>query len=141
METEFTPVASSLGGILIGLSAVLLLATTGRIAGISGILGRLLLPGGDTAGLPYRAMFVIGLLLAWPLWSLVAETPQMQLVASTPVLAVAGLVVGIGAGIGGGCTSGHGVCGLGRVSPRSIAATVTFMTTAAITVFVIRHVI
>ena len=141
METEFTPLASSIGGAMLGLASVLLLVTTGRIAGISGILGRLLTPGGDRPGLPFRAMFIVGLLLALPLWRLVADPPEMTLVASTPVLIAAGLIAGFGAGIGGGCTSGHGVCGLGRLSPRSLVATITFMATAAITVYAVRHLV
>ena len=141
METAFTPVASSLGGLMIGLASVMFLATTGRIAGISGILGRLLVPMGEMDGLPVRAMFLVGMLLAWPLYSIFTDPPAAQLVLSTPGLAIAGLVVGIGAGIGGGCTSGHGVCGIGRLSTRSIVATLTFMATAIVTVFVLRHIL
>jgi len=141
METAFTPVTSAIGGILIGLGSVLFLMTTGRIAGISGVLSRILVPAGEIEGLPVRVLFLAGLILAYPLYGLVAGATESTLVASPAVLALAGLAVGIGAGLGSGCTSGHGVCGIGRLSARSIVATVTFMGAAIVTVFVLRHLV
>ena len=142
METEFNPFASLLGGGIIGLSAVVLLATQGRIAGISGIVSRILPPSVDKAGLPQGIIFLIGLLLAAPLWFVLTEAAPVQMVSSNGLLLViAGLLVGFGAVMGNGCTSGHGVCGISRGSARSIAATMTFMATASVTVFVLRHVL
>ena len=142
METEFTPFASLLGGGTIGLSAVVLLATQGRIAGISGIVSRILPPSVDKAGLPQGIIFLIGLLLAAPLWFVLTGAAPVQMVSSNGLLLViAGLLVGFGAVMGNGCTSGHGVCGISRGSARSIAATMTFMATASVTVFVLRHVL
>ena len=142
METEFTPFASLLGGGLIGLSAVMLLATHGRIAGISGIVSRILPPSVDKAGLPQGIIFLIGLLLAAPLWFVLTGAAPVQMVSSNGLLSViAGLLVGFGAVMGSGCTSGHGVCGISRGSARSIVATMTFMATAFVTVFVLRHVV
>ena len=142
METEFTPFASLLGGGIIGLSAVVLLATQGRIAGISGIVSRILPPSVDKAGLPQGIIFLIGLLLAAPLWFVLTGAAPVQMVSSNGLLLViAGLLVGFGAVMGNGCTSGHGVCGISRGSARSIAATITFMATASVTVFVLRHVL
>ena len=142
METEFTPFASLLGGGIIGLSAVVLLATQGRIAGISGIVSRILPPSVDKAGLPQGIIFLIGLLLAAPLWFVLTGAAPVQMVSSNGLLSViAGLLVGFGAVMGNGCTSGHGVCGISRGSARSIAATMTFMATAFVTVFVLRHVV
>ena len=142
METEFTPFASLLGGGIIGLSAVVLLATQGRIAGISGRVSRILPPSVDKAGLPQGIIFLIGLLLAAPLWFVLTGAAPVQMVSSNGLLLViAGLLVGFGAVMGNGCTSGHGVCGISRGSARSIAATMTFMATASVTVFVLRHVL
>ena len=142
METEFTPFASLLGGGIIGLSAVVLLATQGRIAGISGIVSRILPPSVDKAGLPQGIIFLIGLLLAAPLWFVLTGAAPVQMISSNGLLLViAGLLVGFGAVMGNGCTSGHGVCGISRGSARSIAATMTFMATASVTVFVLRHVL
>ena len=142
METEFTPFASLLGGGIIGLSAVVLLATQGRIAGISGIVSRILPPSVDKAGLPQGIIFLIGLLLAAPLWFVLTGAAPVQMVSSNGLLSViAGLLVGFGAVMGNGCTSGHGVCGISRGSARSIAATMTFMATAFVTVIVLRHVL
>jgi len=142
METEFTPFASLLGGGLIGLSAVVLLAAHGRIAGISGIVSRILPPSVDKAGLPQGIIFLIGLLLAAPLWFVLTGSAPVQMVSSNGLLLIiAGLLVGFGSVMGNGCTSGHGVCGISRGSARSIAATVTFMVTAFVTVFVLRHVV
>lgn len=142
METEFTPWLSLGGGMMIGASAVLLMATNGRVAGISGLTAKIFTRSsdGDTRGV--SALFVLGLLLAAPLWLAVSGGWPQQWVPSQPVLmAVAGLLVGFGASYGNGCTSGHGVCGISRGSVRSIVATVTFMATAFATVFVMRHLI
>jgi hypothetical protein len=139
--TEFTPLASTLGGALIGISAVMLLALNGRIAGISGIVGRLLPPyaGADALG---AACFVLGLIAAPFLYQAVAGAQFEQTVSDRGgLMAVAGLLVGFGAAYGGGCTSGHGVCGIARLSPRSIVATATFMATGFATVYGMRHVI
>lgn len=135
MSAWLTPLA---GGILIGLAATLLLWLNGRIAGISGIVGGVLLPrAGETA---WRLLFLLGLIGAGAAWLLLvpgAYTPRQGF----PVwmLVVAGLLVGFGTRMGNGCTSGHGVCGLGRLSPRSFAAVLTFMATAIVTTFVVRH--
>ena len=138
--TEFTPVASLLGGAMIGLAAVWLMATTGRIAGISGIVSRLIPPVSGQMGMGLA--FVIGLLLAAPLFHLATGSAPIQTVSSNlPLLAVAGLLVGFGSVFGNGCTSGHGVCGLSRVSLRSLVATATFMATAFVTVYILRHIV
>jgi uncharacterized protein len=139
--TTFTPVASLFGGALIGLAAVMLLATTGRIAGISGIVSRLFPPYSDDA-LPMRLAFVAGLVVAPALmWSLFKIPTGAVISGNVPLIATAGLIVGFGSAYGSGCTSGHGVCGLAQLSVRSLAATVTFMLTAGVTVYVIRHVL
>ena len=138
--TPFTPLASTLGGVLIGLSAVLVMALFGRIAGISGI---------TTGALPmrrddwdWRLAFVAGLIAAPLLVLAVTGTPIRQTVPSDLVaMAIAGLLVGFGTVMGSGCTSGHGVCGLARLSPRSLVAVLTFMATAFVTVLVLRHII
>lgn len=138
--TEFTPFASLAGGALIGLSAVLLMAWEGRIAGISGIAGRLLPPYRDGA-FPSRLGFVLGLVAAPLLYVAVTGTPVLQTVSSNlPVMALAGLLVGFGSVYGNGCTSGHGVCGLSRLSIRSLVATLVFMATGFATVLLVRHV-
>ena len=135
--THFTPWASLFGGLLIGLATALLLLLSGRIAGISGIVGGLLRPGkGDVA---WRIAFVAGLLAASLVFSLVAPLPTVVINAGTATLIAAGLLVGMGTRYGSGCTSGHGVSGLSRGSPRSIIATVSFMATGFLTVFLIRH--
>lgn len=136
--TEFTPLTSTIGGLMIGLAAVLLMAANGRIAGITGIAARIL-PPYDDAEAPARIAFVAGLILA-PLLYLAAGGTIVQTVSENlPLMIVTGLLVGFGAVYGGGCTSGHGVCGLARVSQRSFAATLTFMGVAAVTVFIARH--
>lgn len=142
METELTPVASLIGGALIGLSAVILLAAHGKIAGISGIVSRMLPPSADQGDLPQGVVFVVGLVLVAPLWQLLfGSVPAHFVSENLPLLVVAGLLVGFGAVLGNGCTSGHGVCGISRLSGRSIVATITFMSTAFITVLIMRHVI
>jgi uncharacterized membrane protein YedE/YeeE len=135
----FTPLASLIGGVLIGAAAVLLMAATGRIAGISGILSRLL-PPYDDHGLSGRFAFVLGLVLAPVLaWFLTGAMPLPRIEAGPAVLVLAGLLVGFGSVWGYGCTSGHGVCGLARLSLRSLVATLVFMATAVATVFLLRH--
>ncbi|OWU69291.1 membrane protein [Roseovarius sp. 22II1-1F6A] len=142
METEFTPWLSLFGGMMIGAAAVLLMATNGRIAGISGLTSRIFARSTDGQARGVSALFVLGLLLAAPLWLIVSGAWPQQWVPSSPVLmAVAGALVGFGAVFGNGCTSGHGVCGISRGSMRSIVATTTFMATAIATVLVTRHVI
>lgn len=127
------------GGLLIGGAAALLLLLTGRIAGVSGLVATV--AGIANAGPPWRlaAAFVIGLPLGAALVSLLVRRPEISVTSSVPMLIAAGLLVGFGTRLGNGCTSGHGVCGIGRLSPRSIAATLTFMAAAAATVFVTRH--
>jgi len=142
METDFTPIASLLGGALIGLSAVLLMATNGRIAGISGIVSRVLPSKTDHFPISQGLTFIAGLLLAAPLYRLVTGTPPEAIISTNyPLLIIAGLLVGFGSVLGNGCTSGHGVCGISRGSKRSITATITFMATAFISVLILRHVI
>ena len=138
--TEFTPIASLSGGVLIGLATVLLMALHGRIAGMTGILTGLLPPLANDWG--WRAAFLAGAIMA-PALLVSASAGSVDFVnpVPTPWLVVGGLIVGVGAYLGSGCTSGHGVCGMARLSPRSIAATITFMTTAIITVYLVRHVL
>ena len=133
----FTPWSPLAGGALIGLSALLFLHANGRIAGISGILGGLLGPSrGDRR---WRVAFLLGLVIAPLLWSLAAELPPLIIDADWPLLIVAGLLVGISTRYGAGCTSGHGVCGVSRLSPRSLVATLAFMASGFATVYVVRH--
>jgi uncharacterized membrane protein YedE/YeeE len=139
MSTEFTPLLSFAGGALIGVAALLLMATHGRIAGISGIVSRLLPPGIDRSSIIVSTAMIAGLILSVPLYRAVTGgLPSQTIVASIPVLAIAGLLVGLGAGVGNGCTSGHGVCGISRLSARSIVATITFLLTGVITVTLMR---
>jgi len=133
----FTPWASLAGGALIGLAALWLLHTNGRIAGISGIVGGLLRPAPLDRG--WRIAFILGMLIAPTAWALVGTLPPMIIDADFPLLILAGLVVGISTRYGSGCTSGHGVCGMSRLSPRSLVATMAFMGGGFITVFVVRH--
>ncbi len=135
---NFTPVSALLGGLLIGLAATMLLLVNGRIAGISGIAGGLVRPARGEVG--WRLLFVLGLVIGAGTYGLVTPTP-IEIVASPPVVALGGLLVGFGTRLGHGCTSGHGVCGIARLSPRSIVATLTFLITAGVTVYVTRHVI
>ena len=142
MQTEFTPLLSLLGGGLIGASAVLLMATNGRISGISGILSRILSRNGTSQGVSQGLVFVIGLLISVPVWMLInGQAPVQTVSKNLPLLGVAGVLVGFGSVLGSGCTSGHGVCGISRLSGRSMVATITFMTTAFIVVLLLRHVI
>lgn len=141
IATEFTPVTALLGGALIGAAAVALMAATGRIAGISGIAVRLLPPYGDD-GFAGRLAFVLGIVAAPLVAALVTGSlPVPRIEATAPLLALAGLLVGFGAVWGNGCTSGHGVCGLSRLSLRSLVATAVFMATAIATVFLTRHIL
>ncbi len=138
--TSFTPLSALIGGIIIGLSATLLLWTTGRIAGISGIVGGLLRP--TAAELPWRIAFVLGLIAAPLLYRAAGgTTPPITVTPSLALVVLGGLLVGYGTHLGSGCTSGHGVCGLACLSPRSLAATATFLLVALVTVFVTRHVL
>jgi uncharacterized protein len=136
---QFTPWASLAGGVLIGIAAAMLVLLNGRIAGISGIVGGLLMPRhGEIA---WRLAFVGGLLLAPAMMKVLGEIPTPRIEAGFGTLIVAGLLVGIGTSYGSGCTSGHGVCGLSRLSPRSLAATAAFMLAGIATVFLTRHLI
>lgn len=139
--TEFTPLPALVGGILIGISAVLLMATTGRVAGVSGFVSRLVPPYEDRA-LFMRLAFIAGIIVAPPLYIAVTQNAiDMRVATNVPLLAAAGLLVGFGSVHGSGCTSGHGVCGIARLSPRSLAATSVFMLAALATVFVMRHLV
>lgn len=138
--TEFTPVASLVGGTMIGLAAVLLMATTGRIAGVSGFVSRLLPPYLDDQ-FAVRVAFVSGLLAAPLVYTLITgATVPLTVTSNTVQLIAAGALVGFGSVSGSGCTSGHGVCGLARRSSRSLAATATFIMAGMVTVFLSRHV-
>jgi uncharacterized membrane protein YedE/YeeE len=134
---HFTPWSALAGGILIGLAAALFILLNGRIAGISGIIGGLLPPNKGDIG--WRFAFIGGLILAPVVYGIFYALPAVQIDAGTGILIVAGLLVGVGTRYGSGCTSGHGVCGISRMSPRSIAATIIFMAAGFITVFLLRH--
>jgi uncharacterized membrane protein YedE/YeeE len=136
---HFTPTASLAGGVLIGMAAALLVLANGRIAGISGILGGLLVP--KRGDMSWRVAFLAGLIAAPAAWFVFAPLTAPRIDASVGTLLVAGVLVGVGTAYGSGCTSGHGVCGLARLSPRSAVATVAFMVTGVVTVFVVRHVV
>lgn len=137
---NFTPVSGLIGGLLIGLSTVLLILLNGRIAGISGIVGGLLARNGSEVG--WRAVFIVGLLLGAFIYVLATGGAlPVNIQASLPVMVIAGLLVGFGTRLGSGCTSGHGISGIARFSKRSIVATLVFMATAIITVFVTYHVL
>jgi uncharacterized protein len=134
---NFTPWTSLAGGMLIGLATAMFLFLNGRIAGISGIVGGLLRPvRGDMA---WRIVFLSGLIVSPFIFSMLAPLPDVQVDAQTGTLIAAGLLVGVGTRFGSGCTSGHGVCGLSRRSPRSIVATISFMFAGFVTVYVVRH--
>ena len=134
---HFTPWASLAGGILLGLASAVFILVTGRILGISGILGGLFRPVSGDVG--WRLSFLLGLLIAPLLYLLVAEPTAPRIDAGWTTLIVAGLLVGAGTRYGSGCTSGHGVCGLSRLSPRSLVATLAFMGAGFLTVFLVRH--
>lgn len=134
---HFTPWSSLAGGLLIGAAAAAFILFNGRIAGISGILGGLLRPSGGDVG--WRIAFLLGLVGAPLAYALFAALPAATVAAGELTLIAAGLLVGVGTRYGAGCTSGHGVCGLSRQSPRSLAATAAFMLAGFATVFVVRH--
>lgn len=135
--THFTPWTSLTGGLVIGIAAAMLLLLNGRIAGVSGIVGGLLAPArGDIA---WRIAFVAGLIAAPAVYGLVTQLPSVTIEADLPLLLGAGVLVGLGTRYGSGCTSGHGVCGLSRLSLRSLAATLSFMAAGFATVYVVRH--
>ncbi|ROM61820.1 YeeE/YedE [Pseudomonas brassicacearum] len=136
---SFTPWTSLAGGALIGLAASLFVVANGRIAGVSGLIGGLLQRGGD--GVSEKVLFLLGLLVAPLLWGLFADLAPIEFQGGWLELVVAGLLVGIGTRYGSGCTSGHGVCGISRLSPRSMVATLCFMLSGFATVFVLRHVL
>ncbi|MCY7318101.1 MAG: YeeE/YedE family protein [Ramlibacter sp.] len=135
--THFTPWASLAGGILLGLASAAFILVNGRILGISGIVGGLLRPVPGDSG--WRLSFLLGLLAAPLLYFLVAGSSAPRIDAGWTTLVVAGLLVGVGTRYGSGCTSGHGVCGLSRLSPRSLVATLSFMGAGFLTVFLVRH--
>ena len=134
---HFTPWTSLAGGVLIGAAAAMFLLLNGRVAGISGILGGLLRPRAGDIG--WRIAFIAGLVAAPLLYQLATPLPTVQIDADTGLLVAAGLLVGVGTRYGSGCTSGHGVCGLSRLSPRSLVATAAFMAAGFATVFIVRH--
>jgi len=135
--THFTPWSSLAGGIVIGAAAAIFILVNGRIAGISGIIGGLLRP--SSGGVSWRVAFIAGLLLAPAAYALLMALPVPTIDAGFPSLVLAGVLVGIGTSYGAGCTSGHGVCGISRFSPRSLVATAAFMAAGFATVFVLRH--
>jgi uncharacterized membrane protein YedE/YeeE len=136
---HFTPWTSLGGGILIGVAAALMILANGKILGVSGIAGGLFRPRPGDAG--WRLMFVLGLFLAALAWRVLAAPPVPGIDANAAVLTIAGLLVGFGTRLGSGCTSGHGICGLSRRSPRSLVATALFMLAGFATVLITRHVI
>lgn len=135
--THFTPWAALAGGVLLGLASALFVLLNGRILGISGIVGGLLRPRAGDMG--WRLAFVLGMLVAPGLYWLVVGPTQPRIDANWGMVVMAGLLVGVGTRYGSGCTSGHGVCGLSRMSPRSLVATLAFMGAGFVTVFLIRH--
>lgn len=137
--THFNPWIALAGGVLLGLAAALFILLNGRILGISGIVGGLLRPRRDD--IAWRVTFLLGMLVAPWLYGLLAGPTQPRIDAGWGMVVLAGLLVGVGTRYGSGCTSGHGVCGLSRVSPRSLVATLSFMGAGFVTVFLIRHVL
>jgi uncharacterized membrane protein YedE/YeeE len=137
--STFTPASALAGGIIIGIAAALLVLLNGRIAGISGIVGGLLRPApGDVA---WRIAFITGLMAAPYIYGVFGKAPEPGFADGYPILVAAGLLVGVGTRYGGGCTSGHGVCGIARFSPRALCATLVFMAAGFTTVYAVRHVI
>ena len=134
---NFTPVPAVIGGAIIGLSAAFLLLVKGRIAGISGIAGGIFLP--EKGDLAWRIFFVIGLILGGFIYQWLELGPELREIKS--LVGTGTLIIGVGPTVGTGCTSGHGICGLARRSPRSLVATLTFMGSAILTVFIVRHLI
>lgn len=137
--SHFTPISSLAGGVLIGLAAAWFMLGSGRILGASGLLGGLVPP--HSGDWPWRAAAILGLIAAPLIAHFLFETPPPTVVAGGTTLIAGGLLVGFGTRLANGCTSGHGVCGLARLSPRSLAATLTFMVAGFATVFVVRHLI
>ncbi len=135
---NFTPVPALIGGIMIGLSGLILLITNGKTAGISGILANLFTNSDDRT---WSLAFIFGLIIGGLIWNIHGNTVPAMPMENLTYIIIGGLLVGFGTRLGGGCTSGHGICGLARLSPRSIAATCIFMAAAAVTVYIIRHVI
>ena len=141
IETAFTPLASLSGGILIGVASTLLMLTLGRVMGVTGILVGLIQPA-TSRDFAWRAALLAGMVTGPALvWLVSGEMPAIEVPISTAALVIGGLIVGVGVSFGSGCASGHGVCGMARLSPRSIVATLTFMAASFATVYVIRHVI
>jgi uncharacterized membrane protein YedE/YeeE len=141
MPTDFTPLASLGGGLLIGLASVLLMANFGRVMGATGILAGFLMPT-SRSDWGWRASLLAGMVSAPALfWVVSGQSVTVQVPVSSAAMIIGGLIVGVGVTYGGGCTSGHGVCGIARLSPRSIVATVAFMIAAVVTVYVTRHMI
>lgn len=137
--SNFTPWSALAGGLVLGLAAALFVLVNGRILGISGIIGGLFKRQTGDAG--WRIAFLLGMLSAPAAWALFAAPAKAQIDAGWPAVVIAGLLVGIGTRFGAGCTSGHGVCGLSRLSPRSLVATLSFMGAGFLVVFVARHVL
>ena len=137
--SSFTPWTALAGGVLIGIAAARFVLFNGRVAGISGVLGGLLRPAAGDVG--WRAAFVAGLVLSPLVYVLATPLPAVRIDADFATLIIAGLLVGAGTRYGSGCTSGHGVCGMSRLSLRSLAATLTFMAAGFVTVYVVRHLI
>jgi uncharacterized membrane protein YedE/YeeE len=135
--TEFTPISAAIGGAMIGVSAVLLLVFNGKIAGISGIFNSSFTKKG--LALSWRLLFLLGIVIGPIITSMLGYQLPSSIDSSWLIMALGGLLVGFGSNLGNGCTSGHGICGMGRLSPRSIVATLVFMLVALATVFVIRH--
>ncbi len=140
--TEFTPIAGTLGGLLIGLSAIVLMGGIGRIAGLSGIFGGILTLNWN-AEQSWRAIFIAGLLVGAAITALIGgiDIKTISFYGGPATIIIGGILVGVGTALGSGCTSGHGICGISRLSPRSIASTVIFMAAAIATVFITRHMI
>ncbi|THH36846.1 YeeE/YedE family protein [Aliishimia ponticola] len=139
METTFTPFASLSGGVLIGIASVLLMLMLGRVFGATGVLAGFFSPSSGQ-DFSWRAALLAGMVSGpLALLLLTGEMPTVQVPVSYPMLMIGGLIVGVGVTYGGGCTSGHGVCGMARLSPRSFVATISFMIATFITVFVVRH--
>lgn len=141
IETAFTPWQSLGGGALIGLASVLLMLVAGRIMGATGILAGVFTPA-SRSDFAWRAALLLGMVTGPTVyWLVTGGMPEITVPVSVPMLLIGGFIVGLGVTYGSGCTSGHGVCGMARLSPRSIAATLTFMASTGVTVFVVRHVI
>jgi uncharacterized membrane protein YedE/YeeE len=136
---NFTPWTALTGGALIGVASALFVLFNGRIAGITGIMGGLIRP--KARDISWRVAFILGLIMAPIVWQLFSPIPTIDIEANNTLLAIAGLIVGISTRYGSGCTSGHGVCGISRLSPRSIIATLAFMGTGFLTVYVVRHIL